>query len=407
MKNGILMLLAILGVSLMLFGCVPKVSEQETFAQMESLPPEQLEGAMAEDAKSIAGQAYAADPTFVAARKAVQQIEWISCTDSDGGKNPDQFGSVVLTYKFNKKEGQKAYIDSCDGNKLTEYYCAGKAFGKYVIACPNGCEAAPVGAVGARCKAAGVCGDGAVSGSEECDGNANLNGQSCQSLGFEKGTLLCNAQCKFDNTYCAKCGDGIIAKDVTGVLLEQCDDGNNVDGDGCYNCLVESGWVCSGQPSVCRKVETVCGNGVIEAGEQCDDLDQLSGDGCDFQCQIEKSWTCPGQPSQCVYNGHCGNGVKETYPTGLVEECDKTDFGSKSCKDFQYDGGYYDNGNLTCNTNCQITLASCSRCGDSLIEKPYEQCDDSNKADGDGCSVNCLMEAGWSCTGVPSVCRKI
>jgi len=61
-----------------------------------------------------------------------------------------------------------------------------------------------------------VCGDGMVTGSEECDdGNSNAND-------------LC-VDCVI-----AKCGDGHVA---TGI--EDCDDGNTVDGDGCNaNCLI-------------------------------------------------------------------------------------------------------------------------------------------------------------------------
>jgi len=45
------------------------------------------------------------------------------------------------------------------------------------------------------------------------------------------------------------CGDGIInGNDI-------CDDGNTANGDGCSNaCVIESGWTCSGQPSVCKTI---------------------------------------------------------------------------------------------------------------------------------------------------------
>lgn len=43
------------------------------------------------------------------------------------------------------------------------------------------------------------------------------------------------------------CGDGAIDGE------EECDDGNTVAGDGCYECLAE------------------CGNGVLDLNEVCDD----------------------------------------------------------------------------------------------------------------------------------------
>jgi MYXO-CTERM domain-containing protein len=45
-------------------------------------------------------------------------------------------------------------------------------------------------------------------------------------------------------------------------------------------------------------------------------------------------------------------------------------------------------------------------CGDGLIAA-IEECDDKNKAGGDGCSSSCTIEPGWSCKGVPSTCSPI
>ena len=46
---------------------------------------------------------------------------------------------------------------------------------------------------------------------------------------------------------------------------------NQSDGDGCSNCLIDSGYICSGLPSVC----TLCGNGQIDSGEECDDSSDI------------------------------------------------------------------------------------------------------------------------------------
>jgi len=44
----------------------------------------------------------------------------------------------------------------------------------------------------------------------------------------------------------ATCGDGVVAQE------EECDDGNSFQGDGCYNCKLESeDWRCKGEPSEC------------------------------------------------------------------------------------------------------------------------------------------------------------
>lgn len=51
---------------------------------------------------------------------------------------------------------------------------------------------------------------------------------------------------------------------------EECDDGNDIDGDGCS--------------STCRP--EICGNGVVDAGEQCDDGNVDNSDNCSNQCEV-------------------------------------------------------------------------------------------------------------------------
>jgi|GEM_PF-1851224 len=74
------------------------------------------------------------------------------------------------------------------------------------------------------------------------------------------------------------CGDGLTAN------TEQCDDGNQVPGDGCSDtCTVESGWTCTGtNPSGCMRL---CGNGVLDPDEECDDANLTDGDSCSSLCK--------------------------------------------------------------------------------------------------------------------------
>ncbi len=42
-----------------------------------------------------------------------------------------------------------------------------------------------------------------------------------------------------------------------------------------------------------------CGNEIVESGERCDDGNSISLDGCSSACFIESGWMCSGQPSFC------------------------------------------------------------------------------------------------------------
>ena len=88
--------------------------------------------------------------------------------------------------------------------------------------------------------------------------------------------------CELYSQQCTNvCGDGIVSGP------EQCDDGNNKDGDGCS--------------ADCRKEgEDVCGDGIVTAGEECDDGNTVDGDGCSATCKKES--TSP--PGTCSVQ-HC------------------------------------------------------------------------------------------------------
>ncbi|HXC53510.1 MAG TPA: hypothetical protein VN634_21665 [Candidatus Limnocylindrales bacterium] len=88
----------------------------------------------------------------------------------------------------------------------------------------------------------------------------------------------------------ASCGDGNIN------TSEKCDDGNHVSGDGCNtNCVVEEGYACTGNPSVCVRVAEECGNNVIQDGEECD-----GGPCCRSDCTLaDKGTLCRAKAGPC------------------------------------------------------------------------------------------------------------
>jgi cysteine-rich repeat protein len=108
------------------------------------------------------------------------------------------------------------------------------------------------------------------------------------------------------------CGDGSVG------LIEQCDDGNTTNNDGCTSCLTDDGYNCdTSEPSVCEMEG--CGDGILQMGEECDDDNIAPSDGCSAICEVEDGFVCveDSEPSVCVAAG-CGNGIIES-PT---EECD-------------------------------------------------------------------------------------
>lgn len=92
---------------------------------------------------------------------------------------------------------------------------------------PNGCRS--------DCRFA-YCGDGVIDQGEQCDGRY-LNDATCGDFSpYYKGSgdynwedkLACTDSCKYDFSECRYCGDGIKQSPQ-----EECDDGNNLDDDGC------------------------------------------------------------------------------------------------------------------------------------------------------------------------------
>jgi cysteine-rich repeat protein len=190
----------------------------------------------------------------------------------------------------------------------------------------------------------GTCGNGIVENLEECDDGNRQNGDGC------------NAFCNLEEPVC---GNGTVEGD------EECDDGNTTSGDGCSaSCLIE-------EPAPEPEPEPECGNGILEIGEGCDDGNLIDGDGCSSTCSVETD-----EPD-------CGNGILEAD-----EECDDGN-------NINGDG---------CSFICEIEHAAAPEapepaplpepepvCGNGIVEEP-EECDDGNTINDDGCSENCQIE---------------
>lgn len=188
-----------------------------------------------------------------------------------------------------------------------------------------------------------VCGDAIQEGDEQCDDGNQIDADGCLST----------------------CQNAVCGDDIVWEGMEFCDDGNQVDDDGCPNNCAPPG----------------CGNGKLDPGETCDDGNVIDDDGCTSKCAMP---TCgdgllsmdekcdDGNVSDndaCLNNcvpAVCGDGVVQAN----VEACD--------------DGN--DSGSDNCVPGCKLAV-----CGDGFINAGEEECDDGNVVDGDGCSAACAF----------------
>ncbi|MBZ4419015.1 DUF4215 domain-containing protein [Myxococcus sp. RHSTA-1-4] len=235
------------------------------------------------------------------------------------------------------------------------------------------------------------CGNGALDANETCDDGNTTAGDGC-SAGCRVET---GYHCSGAPSACAtNCGDGITAG------TEACDDGNGTPGDGCATCLVEPGWSCPAPGNVCFNT---CGNGTVESGELCDDGNTSGNDGCSATCRVENGYSCSGAPSVCRTS--CGDGI-----VAGAEVCDDGNLqsGDTCSPRCLLEEGQPCMASGVCDTGvCDPTSDTCAAanvCGNGHIDEG-ELCDDGNTTAGDGCGAACTtIEAGYGCTGNPSVC---
>lgn len=206
------------------------------------------------------------------------------------------------------------------------------------------------------------CGDGIVSGNEDCDGS-EFGGETCQSQGFDEGELGCTEFCVFELSECVlvSCGDG----SVDGA--EACD-GDNLDGNTCItqgftggdlSCAKNCG---AFDTSLCN----ICNNGTLEGLETCDQ-DQLAGQSCATQGfalgTLTCNDTCDGYDTSGCTN--CGNAAIEAG-----EQCDGANLAGNACGDVGFDGGA-----LGCTADCSFDTADCFDNTDCCFANGSPECE--------------------------------
>ncbi|CAI2384325.1 unnamed protein product [Moneuplotes crassus] len=238
---------------------------------------------------------------------------------------------------------------------------------------------------------------------EECDDGDWTNGNGCSEYCKVEDGWKCQA-----GTCSVFCRGNSAPPDQTTTCYD-----NNIDnGDGCSSiCAVETGYVCewnsTDKNSYCKDE---CGDGKVVgtmAATYCDDGNTDGGDGCDSTCTKETDWTCSGgsptTPDTCTDT--CGDGKVVNPTAGYCDDGAKAngDGCSSTCT---VEAGW------ECTLGDSLTASSCNDiCGDGKVTDPTSgYCDDGDKDSGDGCSSTCQVESGWSCTlgdsSTSSVCTE-
>jgi cysteine-rich repeat protein len=214
--------------------------------------------------------------------------------------------------------------------------------------CEDGNSVAGDGCIDCRLE----CGNGVMDRNEQCDGG------DTDSDGYADDNAECDGDCTTPT-----CGD-----EYTNAALEACDDGNQVDGDGCS--------------AACLSNES-CGNGYRDTvtGESCDEGDangdEMADDtgSCDRDCTVAQ---CGDGYVNAMANEQCDDGADNS---DLPNSACRPDCGSRRCGDGIVDelfGEFCDDGNSDNSDQCPDGLGGTCQpasCGDGFVHSGMEICD--------------------------------
>ena len=262
-----------------------------------------------------------------------------------------------------------------------------------------------------------TCGDGMIDAGEACDDGNRMGTDGCSAVCTVEPGFICMGEpsvCVMDNR--DPDGDGLptSTEERLGTDPEDADS----DNDG----LSDGDEVDGGNP---RRYDVGIDTDPLDADTDDDGIDDgeeselgtdgfmtdpldpdVDGDGLPDGLEVGLG-PVPGGLSDVAMIPYAGTGV------GFVPDADTSTTTDPLRADT--DNGGVPDGVEDTNSNGRVDVGELDpnnpaddgslNCGNGVIDRG-ETCDDGNRTGGDGCSMFCIVEPGWVCRGVPSVCSE-
>jgi cysteine-rich repeat protein len=226
---------------------------------------------------------------------------------------------------------------------------------------------------------------------EPCEG-ADLGGNTCQSLGFDTGTLTCKSDCTLETSACSG--------------TETCQDGLDNDGDTSIDCA---------DSDCTASCMDACAVPVLLADPSANITGNTAGHSA---LAVNSSCSSPGGPAIAYTFTAATTGFLDAELLSFsdanlnlsIRTACADDLSEVACSDNAIDMGTAEKVSIPINQNDTVyivvsgsdaaqagpfSLNARSRtlaCGDGFADPP-EECDDNDMMSGDGCSNLCTVEA--------------